>query len=91
MLAQIEEKNKYEPIKTKESILFIVEAWKKVSKETIKNCWRHSGKVNQLITETEEAHINIENKKTIEEIKELLSKFKAGYAPVYTKGDVTST
>jgi hypothetical protein len=50
MLNQIEEKEKYEQIKTKQSILFIYEAWRKVSEETIKNCWRHSGILNQLKT-----------------------------------------
>jgi hypothetical protein len=43
MLNQIEEKEKYEQIKTKKSILFIYEARRKVSEEKIKNCWRHSG------------------------------------------------
>ena len=33
MLNQIEEKEKYEQIKTKQSILFIYEAWHKVSEE----------------------------------------------------------
>jgi hypothetical protein len=41
MLNQIEEKEKHEQIKTKQSIIFISEAWRKVSEETIKNCWRH--------------------------------------------------
>ena len=35
MLNQIEEKEKYEQIKTKQSIIFISEAWRKVSEETI--------------------------------------------------------
>ncbi len=61
-------------IKTKQSILFIYEAWHKVSEETIKNCWRHSGILNQLkTTETTE---KIVQHKTIEEIKIHLSKFK---------------
>ena len=50
MLNQIEEKEKYELIKTKQSILFIFEGWRKVSEETIKTCWRHSGVLNQLKT-----------------------------------------
>ncbi len=36
MLNQIAEKEKYEQIKTKQSILFIYEGWRKVSEETIK-------------------------------------------------------
>jgi len=31
MLNQIEEKEKYDPIKTKQAILFFVEAWRKVN------------------------------------------------------------
>ena len=63
---------KYEQIKTKQSMLFIYEAWHKVS-----DCWRHSGILNQLkTTETTE--------KTVEEIKIHLSKYKAGFEPIYT-------
>ena len=39
-------------------MLFIYEAWHKVSEETIKNCWRHSGILNQLeTTETIKIHL----------------------------------
>jgi len=63
-------------------MLFIYEAWHKVSEETIKNCWRHSGILNQLkTTETTE---KIVQHKTIEEIKIHLSKFKTGFEPIYT-------
>ena len=82
MLNQIEEKEKYEQIITKQSILFIYEAWHKVSEETIKNCWRHSGILNQLkTTETTE---KIVQHKAVEEIKIHLSKFKTGFEPIYT-------
>jgi len=53
MLAEIEEKDKYE------AIMFIVEAWKRMIEQTIKNC------------------VCYEEKRTIEEIKVLLNKYKA--------------
>jgi hypothetical protein len=51
MLNQKEEKEKHEQIKTKQSIIFISEAWRKVSEETIKNCWRHADIINTLNNE----------------------------------------
>jgi hypothetical protein len=51
MLNQIEEKEKHEQIKTKQSIIYISEAWCKVSEETIKNCWRHADIINALNNE----------------------------------------
>jgi hypothetical protein len=51
MLNQIEEKEKHEQIKTKLSIKFISEAWRKVSEETIKNCRRHADIINALNNE----------------------------------------
>jgi hypothetical protein len=51
MLNQIEEKEKHEQIKTKQSIIFISEAWRKISEETIKNCWRHADIINALNNE----------------------------------------
>ena len=35
-----EEKNKYEEIDVKQAIYYIREAWREVSKQTIKNCWK---------------------------------------------------
>ncbi len=38
MLAESEEKYKCEKIKSKQAIMLIVEAWKKMNEKTVKNC-----------------------------------------------------
>ena len=40
ILLVYEEKNKYEEIDLKQAIYYIREAWREVSKQTIKNCWK---------------------------------------------------
>jgi hypothetical protein len=57
MLNQIEEKEKYEQIKTKQSILFIYEAWHKVSEETI-NALQHI-EIEEKLIGIKEAQIRI--------------------------------
>ena len=84
MLNQIEEKEKHEQIKTKQSIIFISEAWRKVSEETIKNCRRHADIINALNNEQTKDIIEIVQHKTNEEIQSYLDKFKVDFKPVYT-------
>ena len=84
VINQIEEKEKHEQIKTKQSIIFISEAWRKVSEETIKNCWRHADIINALNNEQTKDIIEIVQHKTIEEIQSYLDKFKVDFKPVYT-------
>jgi hypothetical protein len=74
MLYQIEEKDKHEQIKTKQSIIFISEAWRKVSEETIKNCWRHAGILNALDNEqtkeqTKDISLKLFNVKQLKKLK----------------------
>ena len=83
MLNQIEEKEKHEQIKTKQSIIYISEAWRKVSEETIKNCWRHADIINALNNEQTKDIIEIVQHKTIEEIQSFLNKFKVDFKPVF--------
>ena len=40
----IDEKNELVMPDVKQAIFMIKEAWGKVSKETIANCWKHAGK-----------------------------------------------
>ena len=46
MLLCAEEEREYTPIKTKQAIEYIIEAWKKVKKSTIINCWKKAGIIN---------------------------------------------
>ena len=39
MLLCAEEEREYTPIKTKQAIEYVIEAWKQVKKSTIINCW----------------------------------------------------
>jgi len=38
MINEIDEKESYTPIKTKQAVMFIVKAWSQVTSTTIENC-----------------------------------------------------
>jgi hypothetical protein len=60
----------YTPIKTKQAIEYIIEAWKKVKKSTIINCWKKAGIINFRFSLTEketDEHTTLSN---IDEIKQ---------------------
>ena len=44
----IENQGEYIPIKTKQAIMLIVKAWRQVTAETIKNCWKHTGIIKRF-------------------------------------------
>jgi len=61
ILRVYEEKNKYEEIDVKQAIYYIREAWREVSKQTIKNCWKKTKITND--EENEDVVLVLEEEK----------------------------
>ena len=73
-----EEKNKYEEIDVKQAIYYIREAWREVSKQTIKNCWKKTRITNDEENEDVALVLEIEEKKAEEEFSIDFSKLSKG-------------
>jgi hypothetical protein len=62
MLLCAEEEREYTPIKTKQAIEYIIEAWKKVKKSTIINFWKKADIIRFSLTEKEkDEHTTLSN------------------------------
>jgi hypothetical protein len=72
-----EEKNKYEEIDVKQAIYYIREAWREVSKQTIKNCWKKTRITNDEENEDVVLVLEEEEKKA-EELAIDFSKLSKG-------------
>ena len=58
MIAQIEEKEKSDPIKTMQAIMYLVEKWRCVKSSAIMNCWKNTGKIESF-THSESESITV--------------------------------
>jgi len=88
LLLTIEMQDSYDLPDQKQAIIYIQESWKKVTKETIVNCWRHTKLLgDELDFESALKLLEDDKKKDDEELREEFNRFDLSrfeYKPIIT-------